>query len=42
MDAALNLPRELFSFGVRRMVAREVARASFEEVVEIVQRQIHI
>jgi hypothetical protein len=36
MDAALNLPRELFSFGVRRMVAREVARASFEEVVEIV------
>ena len=36
MDATLNLPRELFSFGVRRMVAREVARASFEEVVEIV------
>ncbi len=36
MDAALNLPRELFSFGVRRMVAREAARASFEEVVEIV------
>lgn len=36
MDAALNLPPELFSFGVRRMVAREVARASFEEVVEIV------
>ena len=36
MDAALNLPRDLFSFGVRRMVAREVARASFEEVVEIV------
>jgi hypothetical protein len=36
MDAALSLPRELFSFGVRRMVARVVARASFEEVVEIV------
>jgi hypothetical protein len=36
MDAALNLPRELFSFGVRRMVAGEVGRASFEEVVEIV------
>jgi hypothetical protein len=36
MDAVLNLPRELFSFGVRRMVAKEVARASFEEVVEIV------
>jgi hypothetical protein len=36
MDAALNLPRELFSHGVRRMVAKEVARASFEEVVEMV------
>lgn len=37
MDAALNLPRELFSHGVRRMVAKEVARASFEEVVEMVR-----
>lgn len=36
MDASLNLPRERFSFGIRRMVAKEVARASFEEVVEIV------
>jgi len=36
MDASLNLPRELFSFGIRRMVAKEVARASFDEVVEIV------
>ena len=36
MDAALNLPQELFSHGVRRMVAREVARASFDEVVEMV------
>lgn len=36
MDAALNLPRELFSHGVRRMVAKEVSRASFDEVVEIV------
>jgi hypothetical protein len=34
MDAALNLPRELYSYGVRRIVAKEVARASFDEVVE--------
>lgn len=37
MDAALNLPRELFSHGVRRMVAKEVARASFDELVEMVR-----
>ena len=37
MDAALNLPRELFSHGVRRLVAKEVARASFDEVVEMVR-----
>jgi hypothetical protein len=36
MDATLNLPRERFSFGIRRMVAKEVARASFDEVVEMV------
>lgn len=36
MDGALNLPRELFSYGVRRMVAKEVSRASYEEVVEMV------
>lgn len=36
MDSALNLPRELFSHGVRRMVAKEVSRASFDEVVEMV------
>jgi hypothetical protein len=36
MDATLNLPRERFSHGVRRMVAKEVARASFDEVVEMV------
>jgi hypothetical protein len=36
MDGALNLPREMFSHGVRRIVAKEVARASFDEVVEIV------
>lgn len=36
MDATLNLPRELFSHGIRRLVAKEVARASFDEVVEMV------
>jgi hypothetical protein len=34
MDGVLNLPREMFSHGIRRMVAREVARASFDEVVD--------
>jgi hypothetical protein len=36
MDASLNLPPELYSHGVRRMVAKEAARASFDEVVELV------
>jgi hypothetical protein len=36
MDAALNLPREIFSHGLRRLVAREAARSSFDEVVETV------
>jgi hypothetical protein len=37
MDGALNLPRELFSHGVRRMVAKEASRASFDEVAEMVK-----
>jgi hypothetical protein len=37
MDAALNLPQELYSHGLRRMVAKEAARASFDEVVELVR-----
>jgi len=36
MDATLNLPPELYSYGLRRMVAKEAARASFDEVVELV------
>jgi hypothetical protein len=36
MDASLNLPRELFSHGIRRLVAKEAARASFDEVVELI------
>jgi len=34
MDAALNLPDELYSHGVRRCVAEQLARCSYEEVVE--------
>lgn len=36
LEASLNLPREMFSHGVRRMVAREAGRASYDEVVELV------
>ena len=36
MDAALNLPPELFSHGVQKMVSKEIARASFDEVVALV------
>ena len=38
LDALLNLPRESFSYGVREMVARESARSSFDEVVDIVSK----
>jgi len=34
MDAGLNLPPELHSYGVRRLVALHAARSSFDEVVE--------
>jgi hypothetical protein len=34
MDAALNLPDELYSHSVRRYVAESAARSSFDEVVE--------
>ena len=37
MDAALNLPREMFSHGVRRLVARQAATLSFDEVVDTVR-----
>jgi hypothetical protein len=32
-DAALNLPEELYSFGVRRLVAEAASKESFDEVV---------
>lgn len=34
MDSALNLPREMYSHGVRRFVARKAAMMSFDEVVD--------
>jgi hypothetical protein len=37
MDASLNLPREMFSHGLRRLIAREAARSSFDEVVDTVR-----
>ncbi|HEY4646214.1 MAG TPA: ISKra4 family transposase [Steroidobacteraceae bacterium] len=36
MDASLNLPDELYSHGVRRLVAEGAARCSYDEVVESV------
>jgi hypothetical protein len=37
-DAALNLPEESYSLEVRRRVATEVARGSFDEAVDAVKR----
>ena len=34
LDAALNLPKESFSFGVRRRAAIEATRGSFDDAVE--------
>jgi hypothetical protein len=34
VDAALNLPRSIYSFGVQKRVAHEASRGSFDEVVE--------
>jgi hypothetical protein len=36
LDAALGLPSEKYSMEVRRLVAEESARASFDEVVELI------
>ncbi len=33
LDAGLNLPPTLYSYGVRRLVAEQAARSSFDEVV---------
>lgn len=37
IDAELNLPAELYSHGVRRLVANEVARASYDEVLGVLE-----
>jgi hypothetical protein len=39
LDAAMELPDEKYSYEVRRIVAEEAARASFDEVVELVKKQ---
>jgi hypothetical protein len=39
LDAALNLPPELYSYGIRRLVAEHAARSSFDEVVELLEKQ---
>lgn len=39
LDAALGLPSEKYSLEVRRLVAEESARASFDEVVELIRRR---
>ncbi len=36
LDAQLNLPEELYSLELRRRVAREAAKSSFDEVVEAI------
>jgi hypothetical protein len=38
LDAELNLPRDSFSHGVRERVAREAAKSSFEETVQMLTR----
>jgi hypothetical protein len=38
LDAAMELPEEKYSYEVRRMVAEEAARASFDEVVELISK----
>jgi len=39
MDASLNLPKEVFSHGIRKMVARDAVRMSFEDVVDQVEER---
>lgn len=37
LDAVMNLPSDHFSHGVRRFVAKEIARASYDEVAELIR-----
>lgn len=41
LDAELNLPAELYSLEVRRRVAEEAARGSFDEAVQTLRRYTH-
>jgi hypothetical protein len=38
LDAELNLPGELYSFGVRRRAGEEAAKGSFDEVVKVLRK----
>lgn len=37
LDAALNLPHEMYSHGLRRLVVKEAAKSSYDDVVEAVR-----
>src|SRR5215216_5925363 len=39
LDASLGLPPEKYSMEIRRLVAEESARASFDEVVELITKR---
>jgi hypothetical protein len=39
LDGTLNLPEELYSHGIRRVVAEHAARSSFDEVVALLEKQ---
>jgi hypothetical protein len=41
-DGALNLPDDMYSFGVRRLVAEEACKSSFDEVVEQTKKIIGV
>ena len=41
-DAALNLPDDLYSFGVRRLIAEEACKVSFGAVVEETEKIIGV
>jgi hypothetical protein len=38
LDAALNLPAERYSFGVRQRAAEEASKGAFDEVVQVLQK----
>jgi hypothetical protein len=39
LDAALNLPNTMFSFGIQKLVAYEVSRGSFKDCIDSIFRQ---